>query len=154
MTAKAAGVWSGAKAVRRLELVQRQSIDETMSPKPGPTMYDAMPDGIERRHFELRQQAGDPRDRLGGAGQGGLLGQQRVAAGVPCMEIALFAADRLRLAGKQHFGFRLRNAIEPEFERRRPAVQREDRRLVAVAHAHSLQRQSRTSGMSSPCSLI
>ena len=90
-------------------------------------------------------------------GMGDRLDQPRIIAQISRVKLATFLADRFGLAGQQQLGFLRADAIQAEFERGRTAVQCQhdqlggDRCRTLVQAA---QRQSRTSGRSSPCSLM
>ena len=67
-------------------------------------MHDSMPDGGRCRHFGVGKKSSDADDRFPLAGNGYRLGEQRISARILGVEFAFFVADRLGLAGEQHFG--------------------------------------------------
>jgi hypothetical protein len=88
---------------RRFELRQDRIVDEAMLPKFRPAMDDAMPDRGRHRHFGVGEKLSDADDCFPLARNGTRLGEQCISARVFCMEFAAFVADRLGLAGEQHF---------------------------------------------------
>ena len=86
------------------KLPQDRIVDEAMLPELRSAMHDAMPDGGRRRHFGVGKKSSDADDRFPLAGNGCRLGEQRIVARILRVEFAFLVADRLGLAGEQHFG--------------------------------------------------
>ena len=74
-----------------------------MLPEPRSAMNNAMSDRGRRRHFGVGEKSADADDCFPLARDGSRLGEQCVSARIFGVEIAAFVADRLGLAGEQHF---------------------------------------------------
>ena len=74
-----------------------------MLPKFRPAMDNAMPDCGRHRHFGVDEKPSDADDGFPLAGNWTRLGEQCVSAQILGMAFAAFVADRLGLAGEQHF---------------------------------------------------
>ena len=150
-----------ARRRRRFKLAENLIINKAMAPELWSTMHDPMPDGDRRRHLGVDQKPCDSDDRFPLAGNERGLGDQHLIARIPCDEFAFLVADRFGLSSEQDINACGSDVIQSEFERRRAAVQRENGQCwFGVCHLApagrieltEFQRQSRTSGMSSPCS--
>jgi len=139
--------------------------DQAMLAKLRPAVHDSMTDGGQSRHVGVGEELCDADDRFLLATYGCGLVDRLVSAEVLRGELSVLLADRLGLAGKRHFGPRRCHAVQTELERGRATVQREHVQIGSRVSrstsrprprpcAHGVQRQSSTSGMSSPCSLM
>ena len=139
--------------------------DQAMLAKLRPAVHDSMTDGGQSRHVGVGEELCDADDRFPLATYGYGLVDRLVSAEVLRGELSVLLADRLGLAGKRHFGPRRCHAVQTELERGRATVQREHVQIGSRVSrstsrprprpcAHGVQRQSSTSGMSSPCSLM
>ena len=88
---------------RRFELRQDRIVDEAMLPEFRTAMDNAMPDCGRRRHFGVDEKPSDADDCFPLARNGTRLGEQCVSVRVFGMAFAALVADRLGLAGEQHF---------------------------------------------------
>ena len=127
-SANAGGTCRGCKRGGGLQLLHHGRVDQRMLAALRPTMNDAVADrgrwGQALRFHSLRN-AGQSRLRV---------------------------ANRFFRTGDQHAASACAHHEKTELERRRAYVQRQHGSACVITHAG--QRQSRTSGKSSPCSLI
>ena len=145
----------GGEGRRGFDVGEDCGVDQAMAALSRPAMHDAMADRHRGRHGGVAEQLADAGDRFSLAGNGDRLRDQVTAVAAARAKAPVRQADRVRFARQQQLQGRRRDIVHREFQRRRAAVQRKDRRSrLGCAHAQALQRQSRTSGMSSPCSLI
>ena len=86
------------------KLTYDQIINEAVLPELRSAMHDSMSDGGRCRHFGVGKKSSDADDRFPLAGNGYRLGEQRIVARIPRVEFAFLVADRLSLAGNEHFG--------------------------------------------------
>ena len=140
-----------------VQLLHDLYVDQAMLPQLRSAMNGTMADCDGGRGAAVVKEFADAGNRFPLRGNGRRLGQPRMAAQILRVKLATFLADRLGLAGQQQLRFLRADAIQAELERGRTAVQCQHDQLGGDrcrTHAQAAQRQSRTSGRSSPCSLM
>ena len=101
MTDRAGGVCSGAKAMRRLKLLQVPLVDQAMLPQLRSAMHDPVSDGDGRRAARVGKELPDAGNRFAWLGMATVSDQQCVIAQIPRVELAALLADRFSLAGQK-----------------------------------------------------
>src|SRR5271155_3047515 len=142
-----------------VQLMQNIFVDQAMPPQLRSAMHDTVTDSDGSRGATIVEELSDTGNSVPLVGDGSRLGQLRMVAQILRVKLATLPPDRFCLAGQQQVSFRRTDTIETELERGRAAVQGQHNQLGGYMcwgrhPAQAAQRQSRTSGRSSPCSLM
>jgi len=84
-----------------IKLPEDRIVNEAMLPELRSAMHDST---SRSRHFGVGKNTSDADDRFSLAGNRYRLGEHRIFARNLSVEFSRFTADRLGLAGEQHFG--------------------------------------------------